>query len=786
MTGESRPFASGVNSGLENGIMYRRKAEERRGNGWTDRKSESPEDSEDDLESIIRKTSTLKISLQQERSKISSRFVRVINPLILTILSSIVRLYRIDASPSVVWDEAHFGKFGSYYLKRSFYFDVHPPLGKLLVALSGYLAGYDGSFDFESSIDYPENCDYVMMRCFNCIFGILCTPVAYKTAVAMGFSQWTVWLISLLVVFEMMSLTLSKFILLDSFLLFFTVLCFYCLVNLHHLRVSNKLLTFKGLFWLSFTGFSIGCVCSVKWVGLFVTALIGLYVIYDLMIRTYQLISRNQKTSFTSYLAHWISRIFTLIIIPFTVYLVCFKIHFMVLKRSGEGDGSVSTLLQATFEDTKLLDGPRTVAYGSMVTLRSQGLSPNLLHSHPHLYPEGSQQQQITTYGYKDENNNFLIEFDLESGLRGEYATYENDENSTVDHRRPVKDGDVVRLVHNDSGCLLHSHPIKAPILKSAYEVSCYSDLEHSDEKDEWIVEILKQEVSPDPFFQSEAQDELHPISTNFRLKHKVLGCYLTTTGYALPSWGYKQGEVVCKFAIFSQDKSTWWNVEDHINSALPLPEKEYVPPKPRFWKEFILLNYAMMASNNALLPDYDKFDRLSSEWWEWPILHSGLRMCGWAASEVKFFLIGNPPVTWFSTLALIIFAIYSLALLLCYRRQTLVFPGGVFDEKWNKFILQGIFPFLGWLLHYLPFVVMGRVKYLHHYVPAQYFAIFVSGFIMEVSLRRINRHLSHLIYLVSYVMIIGVFWKLRPLCFGMNLHSLNYGHLRVLETWMV
>ncbi|KAJ9056493.1 Protein O-mannosyltransferase 2 [Entomophthora muscae] len=61
----------------------------------------------------------------------------LLNLVLLVSLSMFTRYYRIGRANKPIWDEVHFGKFGSHYLRGTFYHDVHPPLGKMLVALGG-------------------------------------------------------------------------------------------------------------------------------------------------------------------------------------------------------------------------------------------------------------------------------------------------------------------------------------------------------------------------------------------------------------------------------------------------------------------------------------------------------------------------------------------------------------------------------------------------------------------------------------------------------------------------
>lgn len=66
----------------------------------------------------------------------------------------------------------------------------------MLVALAGYLAGYDGSFDFASGGDYTDKVNYVFMRMFVASFGAMIVPLAYLTAIQLRFRQSTAILVA--------------------------------------------------------------------------------------------------------------------------------------------------------------------------------------------------------------------------------------------------------------------------------------------------------------------------------------------------------------------------------------------------------------------------------------------------------------------------------------------------------------------------------------------------------------------------------------------------------------
>lgn len=74
--------------------------------------------------------------------------------------------------------------------------DVHPPLAKMLITLAGWLAGFDGSFDFkEIGKDYlGPGVPYVAMRMLPAVLGIMVVPIMFLTLKAAGCSTASAFL----------------------------------------------------------------------------------------------------------------------------------------------------------------------------------------------------------------------------------------------------------------------------------------------------------------------------------------------------------------------------------------------------------------------------------------------------------------------------------------------------------------------------------------------------------------------------------------------------------------
>ncbi|KAG8770605.1 Protein O-mannosyltransferase 2, partial [Serendipita sp. 398] len=463
---------------------------------------------------------------------------------IYTLLSCWTRFYQIGKNNHVVWDEAHFGKFGSYYLRREFYFDVHPPLGKMIVGLVGLLSGYNGHFEFKSGDQYTDEVPYVAMRVMLATFGVLMVPLAWYTSRELGFSRRASHLTTIMVLCDVAWLCISRFILLDSMLLFFTVLTVFCLTKFHSER--HDPFSPDWWIWLTFTGGSIGCVASVKWVGLFVTALVGLYTIEDLWEKFGDLRMRKRD-----YVNHWIARIAMLMVLPLCIYMMSFKLHFLILNHSGPGDAQMSSLFQANLEGNDFSKNPLEIAFGSKITLKNMGFGGGLLHSHTQTYPVGSQQQQVTCYHYKDDNNHWRVE-------KPWSQPRVNDEGE-IEY---LKDGDIIRLLHTSTNKNLHSHTVSAPLTKLNNEVSGYGNETAGDQGDHWLVEVVDDMV----LGKKQHVSRVRSLTTKLRFRHVQLGCYLVAPNSILPPWGFKQIEVSCDKENNPGDPHSHWNVESHWN----------------------------------------------------------------------------------------------------------------------------------------------------------------------------------------------------------------------------
>ena len=101
--------------------------------------------------------------------------------------------------------------------------------------------------------------------------------------------------------------------------------------------------------WMAFTGAMLAGAISVKFVGLFVVILVGLYTIKDIWDVLGDL---SKPISYT--VKHFLARAGCLILLPSLLYMFAYYVHFTVLSKSGPGDGHFGSAFQSQLEGNSL------------------------------------------------------------------------------------------------------------------------------------------------------------------------------------------------------------------------------------------------------------------------------------------------------------------------------------------------------------------------------------------------------------------------------------------------
>ena len=702
------------------------------------------------------------------RTKKQAKPLELINPTLAYLLSLtcvalcsfVTRFHTIELPPRVAWDETHFGKHANHYINGNFFFDIHPPLGKMLIALVGYMTGYQGTFSFKEPGLVYEDEFYIPIRIFCASLGTLIIPLVFETVWTLTASLHAALIASFLVIFDTGTLTLTQYILLDSPLLFFIMSAVLSVTKLHSLFSPTP--SIRWYMWMAMTGFSIACAFGVKWVGAFTVVYVGIITIKEL----WDLLG-DLNTSIMEIVAHFLIRVLLLIILPIVVYSGFFAVHFILLDKSGEGDGFFSSRFQTALIGNPLhdLNVAKYVAFGSNITLKNHRAGGGLLHSHYHLYPEevGPQQQQMTTYTFKDDNNLFRIKpWDIE---------WPSDADPVI-----VKSGDVIRLEHLVTRRNLHSHRDLAPITKIHYQVSGYGENGTGDSNDVWIVEVVGEEVG----------SPVHALSSVIKLYHYNIKCALHSHNRQLPKWGWEQLEVTCNPSIF--DAGNLWNVEYNFNDKIETIQAH--TQQSSFISKLMETQWVMAENNNNLKP---KEGEITSQPHQWPINSMGQHF---SAGDHRVYLLGNPIVFW-TNFSLIFYFLITWLLFLSARQRGIKMPANMLTLC-DSYFPSGLILLLGWGLHYLPFYLMGRVLYFHHYFPALMFSCMLSAVILDLTFRLIATKLlsEHSTMLFRSFLTSGIiavlgysFCLFMPLSYGMgDLKSNEPGSLlhglRWVDSW--
>ncbi|KAF9098564.1 hypothetical protein BGX23_005867 [Mortierella sp. AD031] len=700
---------------------------------------------------------------------------------VLVTIAVFVRIWKLAIPSAVVFDEQHFGGFAADYLRGEFFMDIHPPLGKMLFAGVAYMLGFDGNFDFIPGNLYSKNAPYIGMRMFAVACGVGLIPISYLTIKRSGHSTQAAMICAIFVTFENAMITQSRFILLDAPIMLFMGYTMLAWINFYNHR--NRPFTRGWWFWLIQTGFSLFLSSSVKWVGLFNIATIGLCVLKYLQeSRTHLYISTRD------FLKQFMALFLCLLVLPVTLYLGLHVIDFRLLSSSGSGNAWVSSQFQMTLKGHDVLPVMADIAWDSKVHIRHANTNGGWVHSMPGEYTrETSKDQAIQLVEWDDDLTCWQI-YPADPQLRQRHARQKQErrENPAIEFDGYIYEGDEIRLRHCYSKVALATNDIESVGSNKTYlrEVRAVRWLKQPTEETVWRVELVAEGMVPrladghgatpatgakeaaggPKLVQREMKDE--PLVTTegdsaaaatgadskdakmaarppgdqskqwhsikgFRLWNEKQQCYLQSHKvFQAPHSTYQ--EVGC-IQGGCQKANTIFIIDQNVNPHLPGAEPGDVvdpsrPECPSHGDDPVNAN--ANDQNNGLLAEGGA--------WSWPILNRGMSYYASKETNNYVFFMGNPLLWRAATAAVglyMVSCVWSIVKFLKGKQDTKV-ERDRFGITPFYAVASGTF-YAGWAIHYPPFFFMTRQVSLHHYLPSFYFSILLLVSRLDRTLQR-------------------------------------------------
>jgi dolichyl-phosphate-mannose-protein mannosyltransferase len=500
----------------------------------------------------------------------------------------------------------------------------------------GWFVGYDGHFHFENIGDsYINNkVPYVAFRAMPAFLGALTVPVVFTIMWESGYILPACILSACFVLFDNAHIGQTRLILLDATLVFAMACSLLCYIKFYKER--HEPFGRKWWKWLLLTGFSLSCVISTKYVGLFAFVTIGSAVLIDL----WALLDVNRRQgplTLPEFGKQFTARAIGLIIFPFFFYLFWFQVHFAILYRSGPGDDFMSPEFQETLSDNAMTANAVTIDYYDTIQLRHKETHA-YLHSHPDRYPlryedgrVSSQGQQVTGYPHADANNHWQIIPLTHDDILGHH----------------VKNNDLVRLRHVVTNTMLLSHDVASPYYPTNQEFTTVP-------MEEAFANRLNDTLFELRIEGGKVGQEFKSLSGQFKLVHNPSKVAMWTHTTPLPDWAYKQQEINGNKNLV-QGSNVWFVDEiPSIPEDSPRLVREERKPKSRpFILKWLELQRAMFVHNNALTSSHP----YASQPYMWPFLFRGVSFWTQADTRQQIYFIGNPIGWWITSSLLAVFA---------------------------------------------------------------------------------------------------------------------------------